>query len=397
MIVFPAVSSGRRNQIESSGFFVYLPDGKAVLLKILIVGAGPAGLSFGALMSAADSSHSITILERAPAELLPGWGITLRNHALPFLGLNEKIATQSLSGRAFRRAGKLLIDLPYPPDSHLVTYPRGGLTGALADVCRSQGLSVTYEVDAQSLADDELATYDLVVAADGAHSPLRRRYDAAFKPTTIEGKNRFAWLGCDLPFDQLTILLSGGHPALLAWAYKYTAYRSTFIVECTERTYQELELAQKSAAETCGLIESSFETVLEGRPVLSETSISWLHYPVISCERLIYRNMALLGDAGHTTHFSQGFGTMFAFDDALSLAAALEGAANVADALERYEGTQQEKIEEFQSTAGQSMEWSEHLLESVEDDDEAVTQELIEARWPNNQFTTSPLDRELKA
>lgn len=358
------------------------------------MGAGPAGLAFGALMSATDQSHEITILERTPVEVSPGWGITLRNHALPFLGLNEKVATQALTGRAFWRAGKLLINLPYPSDVHLVTYPRAALTSALGDICIDQDLPVTYGVDAQSLSDDELAAYDLVVAADGAHSPLRQRYAAVFRPTTTEGRNRFTWLGCGFPFDQLTILLSDGHPALLAWAYKYTADRSTFIVECTEQSYQHLGFEEKSAAQTCALIGNSFEVALQGKPVLSETSIPWQRYPVISCERLICRNVVLLGDAGHTTHFSQGFGTMFAFDDAMSLAAALEHAGSVAEALEGYEAMQQKKIAEFQATAGQSMEWSERLLDSVEDEDETLTQELIAARWPNNEFTASPFGRE---
>jgi 2-polyprenyl-6-methoxyphenol hydroxylase-like FAD-dependent oxidoreductase len=363
-------------------------------LKILVVGAGPAGLSFGALMSRADQSHSITILERNQAGVSPGWGITLRDHALPFLGLDTRITAQALSGRALWRADELLIDLSYPPDVHLVTCPRATLTAALTDICLGQQVPITYGVDGRSLGEDELATYDLVVAADGARSAIRDRYAVAFKPMVTEGRNRFAWLGCATPFDKLTILLSDGHPALLAWAYKYATDRSTFIVECTEQTYQRLGFGERSPTEVCTLIGSAFDAVLQGQPVLAETSMQWPRYSVISCERLVHRNIALLGDAGHTTHFSQGFGTMFAFDDALTLAMALEDVGSIDEALAGYEATQQEKIKEFQSTAGDSMAWSERLLQGVEVADEALTQELIAARWPNNQVTTSPFDQE---
>jgi 2-polyprenyl-6-methoxyphenol hydroxylase-like FAD-dependent oxidoreductase len=67
--------------------------------------------------------------------------------------------------------------------------------------------------------------------------------------------------------------------------------------------------------------------------------------------KTLHGNIALIGDAAHTTHFSQGFGTMFAFDDALALQSALAAATDVAEALELYEATQRPKIARFQETS----------------------------------------------
>jgi anthraniloyl-CoA monooxygenase len=363
-------------------------------LKILIIGAGPAGLSFAALMGGARRRHSITVLERQAADTTPGWGITLRDHALPFLGLDSRIVTESLNGRALRRGADLLVDLPNPPDVHLVTFPRATLIAALADVCRSRQVLLRFGVDAHSLSDDDLGGYDVVVAADGARSTIRQRYAHAFKPTIAEGRNWFTWLGSDASFDKLTVLLSEGDPTLLGWAYRYSPDRSTFIVECTEPTYQRMRFSEKPVTETCAAIGRAFKPGLNGRSILAAASIQWQRYPVLSCERLTHQNVVLIGDASHTTHFSQGFGTMFAFDDALGLHNALEHESRVEEALASYQSTQRLKIAQFQSTAGQSMHWSERLLDSAERGDEAATQELIAARWRNNAVTTSPFGRD---
>jgi len=61
-------------------------------MKILVAGAGPAGLSFAALMAMERPWHDVTVLERKAADQAPGWGLTIRDHALSFLGLDRRLA-----------------------------------------------------------------------------------------------------------------------------------------------------------------------------------------------------------------------------------------------------------------------------------------------------------------
>jgi len=359
-------------------------------MKTLIVGAGPAGLSFAALTAAADHCQDITVMERNAEDQTPGWGITLRDHALALLGLEKRVAFQELEGREFWYRAELIVNLPCPHGSALVTMPRTALIKALIDCCRERGVGVRYEVDAASLSDSELATYDLVVAADGASSGLRKRAAGVFKPTVSPGRNRYAWLGAAVPFRKLTILLRDQGVPLLAWAYRYTPDRSTFIVECTERTW-ESNFADHVLRQAGTTITKAFETELAGQAVLAGSSMPWQRHQTISCERLHHRNLVLVGDAAHTTHFSQGFGTMFAFDDAVSLHTALKESASVEQALWAYEAQQRPKIAAFQSIATTSMRWGERLLDRAEDGDAGAVRALIAARWPNNEVMPSPL------
>ena len=362
-------------------------------MKVLIAGAGPAGLSFAALLAQSHPTAQITVWERTAADRSPGWGITLRSHALSFLDLDKRIAAEFLDGRTLRYRGTVAVDLASPEGVRLATFPRRDLIRALADRCLDLGVRLSYSSDAGRAGDFELDDNDLVVAADGAHSTLRARYAQAFRPSISPGRNRYMWLGAAVPFHRLTIALHDQELPMLAWAYKYTARLSTFIVECAENAYERLVRTCASPQVVCATMQNIFSAELQGNSILVAGSAHWQPFEVVSCERLSFRHIVLLGDAAHTTHFSQGFGTMFAFDDAITLHSALQAYRNIPDALLQYEQIQQPKIHEFQATAAASMRWSEDLLEAAEQRDDLRIRDLIAARWKNNAVTHSPMEQ----
>jgi 2-polyprenyl-6-methoxyphenol hydroxylase-like FAD-dependent oxidoreductase len=359
-------------------------------MKILIVGAGAAGLSFAILMAESGGPHDITVIERGAADERPGFGITLRDDTVSFLSLDRTLPCQHLEGRAFWRRGEPIVDLPNPPLRHLVTFSRAALVNTLVERSQRAGVRLTYQRDAERLSAADFEGYDLVVAADGANSAVRRLHAEAFAPVIEAGKNRFGWFGVGVPFDKLTILLRDEQGAMLGWGYKYSESVSTFIVESTDASLARHGLVGLSPEETATKVGALFRDDLRGSPVFCGPAVRWSHFPKVSCRRLVHANIALIGDAAHTTHFSQGFGTMFAFDDALALQTALaEG--DVATALASYEATQLPKIAEFQDLSFSSMRWSENLVEAAERGDEPALRDLIAARWPGNVAPPGPL------
>ena len=51
-------------------------------MKIVILGAGPAGLYSALLLKKANPAHDITILERNPMNVTYGWGVVFSDRTL---------------------------------------------------------------------------------------------------------------------------------------------------------------------------------------------------------------------------------------------------------------------------------------------------------------------------
>jgi len=359
-------------------------------MKVLIVGAGPAGLSFAALMAQADNSHEITVIERNAANVRPGFGITLRSDGISLLGLDSMDIFQHLEGRAFRFRGEVVVDLPYPASIHGITLSRAALLNTLIGICSRSGVRIQFRKNAAELREWDFEQFDLVVAADGGQSHVRKMFQPAFAPTVEYSQNRYAWFGANVPLNRLTIMLNDRKGVLLGWGYMYTRSLSTLIVECTDECIKNLGFDCMTASQTADALGEVFGPDLGGARVICGTNVQWTKFPAISCERLQHRNIVLIGDAAHTTHFSQGFGTLFAFDDALALQSSLTATRNVADALDVYQAGQMPKIANFQGIATRSRQWSERLIEAAERAEEGQIWDLINERWLNNSITSAP-------
>jgi len=83
---------------------------------------------------------------------------------------------------------------------------------------------------------EALEDADLVVAADGAGSIIRRHYASEFGTTIRNLSNRFAWFGTTKPFDALTqSFVETEQGRFNAHHYRYAKDMSTFLVEVDEK------------------------------------------------------------------------------------------------------------------------------------------------------------------
>ena len=86
--------------------------------------------------------------------------------------------------------------------------------------------------------------------------------------------------------------------------------------------------------------------------------------PLVKNRRWHHKNIALLGDALHTAHFSIGSGTKLALEDSIALARCFKPSASVEAALEEFERTRKPIIDEYQEAAYSSL----LMFENAKDD-----------------------------
>ena len=353
-------------------------------MRIVSVGGGPAGLYFAILMKLADPDHRVTVLERNRPDDTYGFGVVFSDATLVELAEADPASYAAITGRFYRWDD---IDIHYGGTRIASTghgfggLARSALLDILVDRARELGVEVRFGVEVHD--DEPYRDADLVLAADGVNSTLRRLHADAFEPTVDERPNRFVWLGTTKPFPAFTFYFAETEHGL--WrihAYQYrpdpgdahtgptapgepgrgrpaaAAAISTFIVEATEETWRAAAMDRTSEEETAARLEEWFAEELDGHRLILNRSI-WRRFPTVRNRRWHHGNVVLLGDAAHTAHFSIGSGTRLAMVDAIALRDALLARDDVADALDAYEAARRPDVESLQRAAQASLEWFE--------------------------------------
>ena len=182
------------------------------------------------------------------------------------------------------------------------------------------------------------------------------------------GRNKYIWLGTPYVFTTFTFGFEQT-PAGWIWfhAYPFAEDASTFIVECTPRTWAGLGLDRLDGRRGCAALGEIFAAHLGGQPLIDRRADDggngWLNFRRVTNRRWDHGNVALMGDSAHTTHFAIGSGTKLAMQDAMALADALSGGDGLAAALERYEYRRKAALAPLQRAAKASSEWFERMPE----------------------------------
>ena len=342
-------------------------------MKVAVVGGGPAGLFFSTLLRRADPSGSVVVHERNRENDPFGFGVVFSDAT----GSN----IESADPETFRRMSARFarwddIDVHYRGE--ILTSTGHGFSGLsrralleiLAQRAREEGVDVRFadEVDV-SRVDEGV---DLVVAADGANSPLRERYAKAFEPALDVRPNRFVWLGTTRQLPAFTFWFKRNeHGLWRVHAYQYDGGQSTFIVETTEATWRASGMDRATEAETVAFCEALFADELEGHRLIANRSL-WRQFVTVKNRRWAATTgrgvpVVLIGDAAHTAHFSIGSGTKLAMEDAIALAEALRVARNgLSDELADYENERRKVVDSTQRSAQVSLQWFEETERYME-------------------------------
>jgi anthraniloyl-CoA monooxygenase len=345
-------------------------------MKVACVGGGPAGLYFAISMKLRDPSHEITIFERNRAGDTFGWGVVFSDQTMEHLQVNDPQSAQTMIDELAHWDD---IEVHIEDGERKVSTRSAGhgfigigrkrLLNILQDRASELGVKIEYEVEVEP-DSDFLAGYDLVIAADGLNSKLRRRYEESFQTDIDVKRNKFVWLGTHQRFDAFNFIFKNTRFGWIwAHAYQFDADTATFIVECSPETYERAGFEAMSQAETCRLCEEIFADHLGGHELMTNANhirgSAWINFPRIICRNWSHENIVLLGDAAHTAHFSIGSGTKLALEDAIKLAEVLNrpeaGSGSLPAALAEYQDERQLEVVKLQNAARNSTEWFEHL------------------------------------
>ena len=331
-------------------------------MKIVILGAGPAGLYAGLLIKKANPAHDITIIERNPAGVTYGWGVVFSDRTLASFQRADYKTYEQIRDQFVIWSD---IDTRYRGETircggHVIaSISRKHLLNILQRRCYELGIKLEFGREISNLS--ELGNYDLLIAADGVNSLARKAYESIFKPTLEFGKAKYIWLGANKVLDAFTFIFrENEHGLFQVHAYPFSGTTSTFIVECDEATWLSAGLDQADEAQSIAFCQHLLAEDLNGAKLLSNNS-KWINFATLKTQHWHHQNIVLLGDAVHTAHFSIGSGTKLAMEDAIALAGALEQHSDLETALNEYELERKPVVETFQRAAQESQTYFETL------------------------------------
>src|SRR5262245_29772371 len=336
-------------------------------MKISIIGGGPSGLYFALLMKKLDPAHEISIFERDGPNDTFGWGIVFSDQTFSYLEDSDKESFSNIT-RACERWDN--VDVVHKGQKISVRgnkfsgIARLAFLNILQNRCIELGVDLRFNTNIADVKD--LTPFDLLVGADGANSLVRRAFADAFEPSVELRKNKYIWLGTHQLFHGLTLIFRETSAGLfIAHAYKFNKSTSTFIVECTEQTWNQAGAGEKSDRETCDYLADVFKDDLGGHELLSNNFVRWLNFPLVKNAQWHMNNVVLLGDALHTAHFSIGSGTKLALEDSISLAGCFKSGATVQDALAEFQRVRKPIVDEYQNAAYSSLVMFENSVDDM--------------------------------
>lgn len=310
-------------------------------LRVLVVGAGIAGLAFA--RAARDRGIRVEIVERSARPRSAGAGMYLPGNAvraLRDLGVWPAVAARAAPIRRQRvrdHAGRHLVDLDMTTLWHddCVAIQRADLLAVLheaaGDIEVRRGVAVTALDGAAAvrLSDGSVGSYDVVVGADGVRSTVRA-VTLPGHPARYVGQ--VAWR-----------FVADGHPELADWVAYLGRGRSFLTLALGGgRVYCYADVDLADPAEAAGDWRDRFADFAEPVPTLLGHGAAAHRAPIeeVQVTGWATRDVVVVGDAAHATPPNMAQGAALAVEDALLLADSLAGVPAgqpVAPALSAFE------------------------------------------------------------
>ena len=336
-------------------------------MKVLIAGGGIAGPA--AAIALAKAGIASEIYEAYPAGASDDTGAFLTvtangQDALDAIGAGDQVRELSFPARRLRlfdARGVKLIDVPLGAGRAASrSIGRAALSHVLRGIAVTRQIPVRYGkrlVSASAgpggrvtavFADGTTASGDLLIGADGIHSPVRALIDPAAPSPRYTG----------------LVIATGYAPALAERSEGYSMYYGTrAFFGCTsgpdDRTWwfaripaDQATAARLTASPDADLIARSYDGDATPAADLIRATGRWpltvtqardiAHLPIWSRDKMI-----VIGDAAHPVSPMTTQGASLAIEDAAILAKCLRDVSPVSEALRVFEALRRERVEEI--------------------------------------------------
>lgn len=313
-----------------------------------MIGGGPGGLCSALLLKSQHPDWDVTVFEQHPAEASFGYGVGLRWSALTRLAEVAPGCARDVEAVAHRLTRQILRrddETVGVTNHHGLGISRSALLLTLARHAAAAGVRVH---TGRRVSLMEVASADLVVAADGVGSETRTALAERLGVSATSGELAYLWCGAELALDAMTLAISRTPSGpLVAHVMPYGPGSCTFQVDARTGVLSRWRIK---------LLENEFAGLLAGTPLRTKQA-SWSTFTTIRCENWSAGNVVFVGDAVHTAHYTVGSGTALAIEDAVALAGALRGAGSVADAFAGYQAARKPYADRLQRRADRSERW----------------------------------------
>jgi len=336
-------------------------------MKISIIGGGPGGLYFALLTKKAKPEWEIEVFEQNRPDDTFGFGVVFSDDTL-----DEFLSRDPESYDLIRDEFAYWDDIIIRYRGEEVRCGGNGFAGCsrlnllkvLHNRCETLGVKLNFgkKIEIENL-ETEFATSDIILASDGIGSAIREQYSQFFNPTITQKSNRFTWMGSTRKVEDFTYFFKDSkYGPICAHTYQYEEGMSTWVFEMSEDCWQKWQFEEFDEQGSADKLEEIFAEELEGHNLIINRSM-WRQFPRIYCNNWHHKNIAILGDAKASAHFSIGSGTKLAMECAISLSdAVLEfGESSVEKAFEKYVEERETPVQILQHNADVSLAWFEHM------------------------------------
>jgi 2-polyprenyl-6-methoxyphenol hydroxylase-like FAD-dependent oxidoreductase len=333
-------------------------------VKILVAGAGPAGLYFSYLVRRRAPDWQVRVVEQNPPDATFGFGVVFSERALEFLRADDPATYDLITPRMQTWSDLTVVHRGTPVVIDGIGFAAIGRLELLRLLQQqAAAVGVVPEFRRTLGSAEALAGFDLVVAADGANSFVRGTRD--FGTRVSHCANKFAWFGTRKAFPTLTqTFVANEHGTFNAHHYRHAAGMSTFVAECDAATWQRAGFERMDERATLAYLEEVFSATLQGERLVSNKSI-WRNFPNVRNERWHAGNVVLIGDAQRTAHFSIGSGTRLAMEDAIALDKTLAEHRDLGQALAAFEAARRPIVDKLVAAADASGAWYDRFPEHM--------------------------------